>query len=354
MACILGLRLGSGTLRASSLRLVARNASTLRMSDLPGPSAFEFNETHDRHAGNQYAIYHEQRQRFGDVMYQSASEFGADIVTLFHPEDIQKVMQREGKLPMGLGQSLLPFARFYKEHAPQGLNLGRIDGPEWLRVRKLMNKHLMAPKDGRSYLPQLARVVRSTSEYLPAHAGNVGDFLPLVTFDMISAVLLDKYPNLAGGGGSALDREFVNEARRVFPLMAEMMAPEEMPALLSGDSAIYREFEQVMLRVMSMGAEYIAELKDRVGASVSDEDPVHQSYLAKIMRHGGLDDHQMNINFSNLIFAGVDTTSNVLQWTLYHLARTPRVQDKLREEARTVLGGTDVSPASYSPEHIDR
>ena len=49
-----------------------------------------------------------------------------------------------------------------------------------------------------------------------------------------------------------------------------------------------------------------------------------------------LDDHQVNINFSNLIFAGVDTTSNVLQWMMLHLAQNPRVQAKLRAEAETV------------------
>ena len=62
-----------------------------------------------------------------------------------------------------------------------------------------------------------------------------------------------------------------------------------------------------------------------------------------------LDDHQMNINFSNLIFAGVDTTSNVVQWMLYHLARNPRVQEKMRAEAVAVLGGGDVeTEAQYS------
>ncbi|MEC8121894.1 MAG: zinc-finger domain-containing protein, partial [Pseudomonadota bacterium] len=47
-----------------------------------------------------------------------------------------------------------------------------------------------------------------------------------VTFDMISSVLLDKYPRLVAGEGSELDREFVDVARRVFPLMADMMTPE--------------------------------------------------------------------------------------------------------------------------------
>ena len=61
-----------------------------------------------------------------------------------------------------------------------------------------------------------------------------------------------------------------------------------------------------------------------------------------------LDDHQVNINFSNLIFAGVDTTSNVLQWMMLHIAQNPRVQAKLRAEAEAVLGGGNVaSPKDY-------
>ena len=56
-----------------------------------------------------------------------------------------------------------------------------------------------------------------------------------------------------------------------------------------------------------------------------------------------LDDHQVNINFSNLIFAGVDTTSNVLQWMMFHLAKNPRVQAKLRAEASAVLRGGNVA-----------
>jgi hypothetical protein len=53
---------------------------------------------------------------------------------LFHPEDIETVIRNEGPLPKGLGQALLPFTKYYKENAPQGLNLGRIDGPDWKKV----------------------------------------------------------------------------------------------------------------------------------------------------------------------------------------------------------------------------
>ena len=127
------------------------------------------------------------------------------------------------------------------------------------------------------------------------------------------------------------------------------MSPDEMPTFLAGESALYKEqFEPTMLQIMDMGGEYIADLRARIAAAADDPDhPVHTSYFAQIMAMDVLDDHQMNINFSNLIFAGVDTTSNVVQWMLYHLARNPRVQAKMRDEACNVLGGRDVEKADY-------
>ena len=169
-----------------------------------------------------------------------------------------------------------------------------------------------------------------------------------MTFEMICSVLLDKQPGIVAGeasDGHALRRDV--EAR--LPTDGELMSPDEMPTFLAGESALYKEqFEPTMLQIMDMGSEYIADLRARIAAAVDDpEHSVHTSYFAQIMAMDVLDDHQMNINFSNLIFAGVDTTSNVVQWMLYHLARNPRVQDKMRNEARNVLGGRDVEKADY-------
>ena len=76
-------------------------------------------------------------------------------------------------------------------------------------------------------------------------------------------------------------------------------------------------------------------------------DTVHDSFFAKIIKTGQLNREQTNVNFANLIFAGVDTTSNVLLWVMYHLARNPHVQEKMRREAVQVLDGRDVSLKDY-------
>ena len=133
--------------RAAGAAMTVHQRAFASMADMPGPrTAQEYDDMAAAAGNNQYELYDALHARYGDVMYQSEDQFGVDIVTLFHPRDIEAVIRREGPLPRGLGQALLPFTRFYAQHAPNGLNLGRIDGPDWKRVRKPMAKHMMPPR----------------------------------------------------------------------------------------------------------------------------------------------------------------------------------------------------------------
>ena len=164
--------------------------------------------------GHQHAIYREMHRRYGDAMLQPKEVFGADIVTLFHPEDIEMVMRREGPLPKGLGQALLPFAQFYRERAPNGLNLGRINGQQWKSLRQAMNKAMMSPKAAQSYLPHLNRVIPACSHHLAAHGDDFGEYVPLMTFEMISSVLLDHQPRIISGDAGDQPLHFHASLRR--------------------------------------------------------------------------------------------------------------------------------------------
>jgi D-lactate dehydrogenase (cytochrome) len=335
---------------AVPLRVQRRLAGRCYIGTMNGPkTAEEFNDIMEKSGGHQYNAYKRLYETYGDMMVQRADSFGVDIVTLFHPKDIKAVMLKEGPFPRGLGQALLPFTKFYKENAPNGLNLGRIDGPPWKQVRKPMAKHMMNPRAARSYLPHIGRVLKDCSEHLPANATNLHDYMPKVTFEMICSILLDLQPGIVSGKASEFDENFVRTARKVFPMMADLMSPKEMQTFIEGKSPLWGPFEETMLEIMDMGGVYITNMKARLEADgAADNEALQTSYFAKLMNsESGLDEHQMNINFSNLIFAGVDTTSNVMQWTLYHLARNPEKQEKLREEAARVLGGGNVLLEHY-------
>ena len=112
------------------------SAEALPLSAIPGPrSAAEMNELNSSLGGDQHAIYAEMHRRYGDIMLMGRDVFGTDVVTLFHPTHIERVMRHLVRTT-GLGQALLPFAHFYRDHAPKGLNLGRISGKDWLSSAK--------------------------------------------------------------------------------------------------------------------------------------------------------------------------------------------------------------------------
>ena len=323
-------------------------SSTNFLHTLTGPTPKQLTALHEKHGGNQYALYNDLHAQFGDAMYQNKADFGIDIVTLFHPRDIEQIIRNEGPLPRGLGQALLPFSRFYEQHAPKGSNLGREQGKEWKRVRKVLAQFMMPPKQAQSYIPQLERVMQDCAPLLPQHANDMGNFVPLMTYEMIVSILLDRTANIVTGNANALDAKFVHTSKTIFPSMARLMSPHEMPHFLAGTSTIYQEFEDNMLSIMAMGEEFIDEFDERFVEAVEQGDPdasIMHCYFGKVRLHEpeALTKHQMNVNFSNLIFAGVDTTSNVIQWMLYHIAQHQDVQSKMRKEYASVLNGQTLS-----------
>ena len=164
--------------RARTPARAALRAALSTAPSFPGPPTTAAWPPFDAHGGDQYRLYAALHEAYGDGRFQPKSAFGIDIVTLFHPEDIQDVIRAEGPLPRGLGQALLPFTRFYQEHAPDGLNLGRIDGPDWKKVRTSMARHMMPPKEAQSFIPNLERVMQDCSAHLPAHAREVDEYVP--------------------------------------------------------------------------------------------------------------------------------------------------------------------------------
>ena len=51
-----------------------------------------------------------------------------------------------------------------------------------------------------------------------------------------------------------------------------------------------------------------------------------------------LDDYQLRALVFTFLFAGHETTGVSMSWTLYELAKYPQIQEKIRKEAKEVLG----------------
>ena len=141
--------------RGAQLRVLQHGGSSIGAYTGPANAA-EFNEITERLGGHQHHIYTELHKRYGDIMLLGEDVVGTDIVTLFHPDDIESVMRHEGPLPRGRDRHCSPSRNFTASTRQRASTL-TIDGEKWLDLRKKMNKPMMSPRAAKSYLPPSPR-----------------------------------------------------------------------------------------------------------------------------------------------------------------------------------------------------
>ena len=146
-------------------------------------------------------------------------------------------------------------------------------------------------------------------------------------------------------------------ARCLFDVdLAEMAddAPAIFDAILEDVGA--RAFDPVYVSVLPTGSNRRSLARIRQGEKILDaliarrslEADGRQDLLSHLVRHPGRDGLPMTIEEVKLtavplIFAGHETTSTALAWTLYLVANHPEVERRLLDELESVLGSRSVT-----------
>lgn len=85
---------------------------------------------------------------------------------------------------------------------------------------------------------------------------------------------------------------------------------------------------------------------ERRGDAMPHDDLLGRLMAARDPESGeGLSDETLVDNLATFLMAGHETTAKALTWTLYLLARSPEWQDRVRAEARAVIGERTVAAA---------
>jgi len=85
-------------------------------------------------------------------------------------------------------------------------------------------------------------------------------------------------------------------------------------------------------QVIALSAKRLKKLGS--GSRINEVSP----YMERLLDRGEMDPELAAGAVQLLLFAGVDTTHHVLQWVLLNVARCQRVQDKLYDEVKSVVG----------------
>ena len=255
----------------------------------------------------------------GDVVrYRIA---GNAVTALFHPDDVQRVLVEDADR----------FDRYVFgdrgfDFAPEGILFN--DGPQWHRQRTLMQPAFTVDRI-ESYASTMTDVARARfDEWSDGQEVILDREFSALTLEILGSALfdLDLDP-------SASDEPVVNAARLINDTSERLTFASVLPLWLP--TPANRRYRRAM-----------ADYRDRVDALIADRrehGTDGTDLLSLLLEAGGpdqrgLSEEEIRDNLLTFLFAGHETTSLVLTYTVALLSRHNRIRDRLHEELVAVLG----------------
>lgn len=217
------------------------------------------------------------------------------------------------------------------------------EGPVWKRSRKAMAP-VFTPKHARGFAGQmLAKAEEYAARY--ADAGPDGKIFDIsvdmteLTFAILSETLFSGEIVTASESFSDDVDRLLHRMGRVDP-MDLLRAPPWVPRLTRiGGSRVLGKFRKIVADTMALR-------RQRMAANPDDTPQDFLTLLLQLEGPDGLTPDEIEDNILTFIGAGHETTARALAWTLYCVAQSPHVRERMEEEIDHVLA-TSAEPVEW-------
>ncbi|XP_061410646.1 sterol 26-hydroxylase, mitochondrial-like [Lethenteron reissneri] len=284
-------------------------------------------------------------KRFGNMW---TTYMGPELfVCLADPDLIEQLMRQEGPYPV---RSSIPAWDDY--HMMRGHSKGLLTqtGADWKRMREVLNQRMLKPKEVMQFADPLNAVVTELMGHVRARRGHgaaaavfplpdVAQLLYRFAFEGVTTVLFE---TRMGSLEETVPKETQDFIRAIESLLSTTMYVLALPRWTRPLLPFWGRFVQAWDVIINTATRLInvklAEVKD----CISRGQEVRGEYLTYLLASGRLSLPEIYSNTTEILLAGVDTTSNTLSWSLYHLARMPALQEALCREVNAVVPGDAV------------
>uniref|UniRef100_A0A8C3SB23 Cytochrome P450 family 27 subfamily B member 1 n=1 Tax=Chelydra serpentina TaxID=8475 RepID=A0A8C3SB23_CHESE len=313
------------------------------LEDMPGPSTLGFfaDLFCKRGLARLHELQIEGKAKYGPVWKAS---FGPILtVHVAEPSLIEQVLRQEGKHPIRSDLSSWKDYRVCRGHA---YGLLTAEGEEWQKIRSILGKHMLKPKEVESYTGTLNSVVGDLIRRLQhqrACRGRCRGWGPWEGRG-ISSVLFESRIGCLEPEVPKETETFIRSVNRMFVMTLLTMA---MPKFLHHIfPKPWKTFCESWDYMFAFAKGHIDKRMTEVAEKVSRGEAVEGKYLTYYLAQEKLSMKSIYGNVTELLLAGVDTISSTLSWSLYELSRHPRVQAALHEEITGVMKGGAVPSAA--------
>ena len=355
---VLQSRLLFGGSKSASTATAA--ASELKpYSEIPGPKglpllgnaiqAFKSVPNVDPDPKNLLKIAPELFKMYGPIMRLEAP--GVKMVWLMCPELAEKALRAAGPVPRRPGFKAIGYVREKGELFAEAPGLLTAQGSDWQQFRRQVQQPMLRPKSAVGYTEKIEEIAQEfiDSRVRPRRDPKTGempeDFLYELYRWALESVAFIALNTRLGCFGADLEAgseqmEVIDAVRDIFQTNANLDQ-----ALLqwwrSLPSQDMRRFLKATEVFQTVTTKYVGQAMRRIAEAQSREDDPGPPTLLELFAARGCSEQVATVMALDMIFAGIDTSSHTSAFFLYHLAKNPQVQDRLREEVTDALPSAD-------------
>ncbi|XP_076119823.1 sterol 26-hydroxylase, mitochondrial [Alosa pseudoharengus] len=269
-------------------------------------------------------------------------------ITLNSVELVEELLRKDEKFPSRGDMSLWTE---YRDMRDIGYGPFTEEGEKWYRLRAVLNKRMLHPKDSVQYAGVVNEVVTDFIKriYHLRKTSPTGDLVTNLSNELyrfslegISSILFETRIGCLENEIPKETQDFIDSIAQMFTYsMPVVLTPKWTRSILPLWDRYIRGWEGIF----KFAGQLIDIKMEAIQKRVDTDQEVDGEYLTYLLSNTNMTNKEVYGSIAELLLAGVDTTSNTMMWTLYQLSREPEVQDTLYQEVNHCVKGDGIPTA---------
>ncbi|GLH00045.1 Ecdysone 20-monooxygenase [Gryllus bimaculatus] len=282
--------------------------------------------------------YKDMRHRYGPIVREEALG-NVPVVSLFDAEAIEKVARYPSRYPIRPPTEISVVYRASRPDRYTNHGIVNEQGEKWAALRQTLTKEIMRPLTIARFLPDLDRVAQDFASLVRGRR-DASNFVPDLELIVKHLGLESMSTLVLGRRIGALDRN-VTSADRELGMRLARVVEQHFCACRDSYFGLLPLWKYVPTQIYSQYKKAEEEFYDIISKLVDDAlqdeqdtcacEPVQKVFMS-ILHAEGLETQDKKSAIIDFIASGIMTMGNTLIFLLYHVAKNPKVQEKLYEE----------------------
>lgn len=269
-------------------------------------------------------------------------------IYLADPADAETVLRSELSYPTRFEDDGLFHYVWQKYNLSPGVFF--LDGLEWYKHRSVLSKRMLVPRSIGQLTPELNRISSEFTERLRGLRVPQGSDKSSEVVDInnelfkwsIESVLFAIFEKRFGSIMNNPDPTVLEFIQSTVGFLDAVFPTAYLPPKFYDyyETKSFKKFSSCYAKMYELAQLFIVqrlrEIENNEEIS-SKDDNSEVSLLQYLLLKGKLTEKDLLSSIIDLMFAGVDTTSNTMQWILYELAKNPDKQALVYDQITSVL-----------------